>query len=143
MEKLHTYISTYREHGHHYAKLDPLELYNKYSFRSIFQGLMNSLSDLPTLASNSRSRQTPLLLKNHPLLKTHLILKSQKITYEKFTSVTLELSFSMSLLLKKKNGFIKTTKKLCYKTFKKIKKLNLLKFWYRERVQIFFSTKSL
>lgn len=27
--KLHTYISTYREHGHHYAKLDPLELHNK------------------------------------------------------------------------------------------------------------------
>lgn len=28
--KLNSYVSTYREYGHHYAKLDPLELYNKY-----------------------------------------------------------------------------------------------------------------
>ena len=30
VSKLHSYISTYREYGHHYARLDPLELYNKY-----------------------------------------------------------------------------------------------------------------
>lgn len=28
--KLRNYVTTYREYGHHYAKLDPLELYNKY-----------------------------------------------------------------------------------------------------------------
>ncbi len=40
--KLHSYVSTYRSHGHHYAKLDPLELYNKYLFIS-YQERNNNL----------------------------------------------------------------------------------------------------
>jgi 2-oxoglutarate dehydrogenase complex dehydrogenase (E1) component-like enzyme len=28
--KLHHFIGLYRKHGHHFAQLDPLKLYNKY-----------------------------------------------------------------------------------------------------------------